>query len=349
MTELFVVALGIVFAALLGWGFRTLPGERWQILAAVPLVKGEDGRWRGLNFTYYGLFSAIAYVVGAALLVVLTGAVSVPISMTMAVIVLALIVCVPASRVVAILVEGKHHTFTVAGASFVGVVIAPFIIWLVNDLLGAPLHAHIALVPMLAAMSIAYTIGEGLGRLACISFGCCYGRKVDELGPKFRKLVKSWNFEFLGDTKKIAYASGMAGVKVVPVQAYTAVLYTGTGLLSIWLYLRGHFFAALVLSMAVTQIWRLVSEFMRADYRGDNRISAYQIMAVVSVIYAIGVAVWFGGAAAAAVNLGKGLMALWSPGPVIALQAMALIIFWYTGRSEVTESNMSIHVCYDRV
>jgi hypothetical protein len=37
--ELFVGALGLTLGALLIWGFYTLPNERWQIIAAVPVMK----------------------------------------------------------------------------------------------------------------------------------------------------------------------------------------------------------------------------------------------------------------------------------------------------------------------
>src|SRR5262249_60218110 len=62
--ELLVAVLGVGLGALLIWGFYTLPNERWQILAAVPLVKDSNGNWRGLNLTYYGFFFAPAAALG---------------------------------------------------------------------------------------------------------------------------------------------------------------------------------------------------------------------------------------------------------------------------------------------
>ncbi len=35
--------------------------------------------------------------------------------------------------------------------------------------------------PVLATIVAAHALGEGSGRLACISFGCCYGRPLDQL------------------------------------------------------------------------------------------------------------------------------------------------------------------------
>lgn len=349
MNEIFVGVLGTAFFVLLAWGFRKLPGERWQIIAAVPVLKNEDGQWRGLNFTYYGLFTAIAYVVATAILLILTGAAGVAPIQSFAVVVLGSILCMPAARIVAMIVERKRHTFTVAGASFVGVITAPAIIWLVSDQTRDLVGGSVPMLPMMAAMAVAYAFGEGLGRLACISFGCCYGRTVSELSPRMRKLFSGWSFEFLGSTKKISYASGLEGVKVVPVQAITAVLYVLTGLVSTWLYLNSFYFTSLVVAIVVTQIWRLASELLRADYRGSNKITAYQWMAVVSTLYAVGFGVVANSVKMPVADLATGMAVVWTPFMLVFLQILFFAIFAYTGRSEVTATSMSIHVCEDRI
>src|SRR3989344_2259835 len=75
MTELLsVMPLGLILFAYLLWGFRVLPRERWQFIATLPLVKDADGHWRGVNLTYYGFFSAVAYVVAVVALLTLLGA-----------------------------------------------------------------------------------------------------------------------------------------------------------------------------------------------------------------------------------------------------------------------------------
>ena len=43
-SELFVLALAILSALLLGWGFQALPQERWQIMASIPLSKEDSDR-----------------------------------------------------------------------------------------------------------------------------------------------------------------------------------------------------------------------------------------------------------------------------------------------------------------
>ena len=349
VNEIFVSSLGVMFFALLAWGFKKLPGERWQIIAAVPVMKNENGQWKGLNFTYYGLFTAIAYVVATTILLILTGSAGVAPIQAFAVVVLGSLLCMPAARLVAMIVERKRHTFTVAGASFVGVVTAPAIIWLVSDQTREFIGAGIPVLPMMAAMAIAYAFGEGLGRLACVSFGCCYGRTVEDLSPRMKKLFSKWNFEFLGSTKKISYASGLEGVKVVPVQAMTAILYVATGLVAMWLYLHSFYFVSLVIAIVVTQLWRLASEFLRADYRGTNKITAYQWMAIISTLYATGFGVIANTVEMPVANLTTGLTVLWTPFMLVFLQILFFSIFAFTGKSAVTESSMSIHVCRDRV
>jgi hypothetical protein len=75
--------------------------------------------------------------------------------------------------------------------------------------------------------------------------------------------------------KKISYASGLEGKQVIPIQALTCLLYVGVGLIATLLFLKGNYDVAFVSSMAVTQGWRILSEVLRADYRGNGKITAY--------------------------------------------------------------------------
>lgn len=348
-SAIFVTVLAVVFGALLLWGFRTLPGERWQILATVPFGKGPDGSWRGVNLTYYGLFSAVAYAAALALLFVLTGAVGVPAFATLAVCTATLAVCVPAAGVVARVVERKRHTLSVAGAFFVAVPLAPMILWLADAYLARPLGQRLPLLPMLAAMAIAYGLGEGLGRLACISFGCCYGCRVADAPAPMRRVFKHWHFRFTGTTKKIAYASGLQDVAVVPVQALTAMLYVATALAGVTLFLRARYLAAYVLVLVVTQGWRVFSETLRADHRGGGRWSAYQVMSLFAAALGVAVGIGLARTSAPAPDLAAGLRVLWHPDVLLFIQSCWLAIFLYTGRSAVTEASVSVRVRRERV
>ncbi len=182
----FIATLAALMAALFAWGFKTLPQERWQMIAAVPLTKNHHGTWRGMNLTFYGFFSATGSVFGIGLALLLLA--SIHVSMLVAVILISgmLVFCVPASRLVAAIVEKKSNTYTIAGAAFVAAMLLPPLVWLGGKLLagrGLTLYA----VPTLAAAAIAYALAEAIGRLACMSFGCCYGMPLRDATPRLAK------------------------------------------------------------------------------------------------------------------------------------------------------------------
>ena len=339
----------ILLTAYFWWGFKNLPGERWQIFASMPSSKTEQGDWRGINFTWYGLLVANAYLVAVAVLLVLMGSIGVPPLGTAILAAAMLSCCVPASRLVAKIVEKKSHTFTVGGAVFVGILITPIVITLINRTAGEKLAFHIPIVSAYAAVAIAYAFGEGLGRLACISFGCCYGKQLSASSALLKRLFEGRAFVFYGKTKKIAYAGGLEATEVVPIQAITAVFYTSSGLIAAAMFFSSHPTAAFLLATITTQGWRTFSETLRADYRGEGTVSSYQIMGVVGVVYAISAALFFGYESTGRPDLSAGLKSLWSPALILFLQGVWLTIFLYTGRSSVTGARLSFHVHQDRI
>jgi hypothetical protein len=345
----FILTLAALFSIFLGWSFRALPREEWQIIASLPTSRNEHGQWQGTNMTWYGLLTANAYLAAVVLLLVLLGAIRVPLGAALTVAGLLLAVCVPASKTVAFLVEGKRHTFTVGGAVFIGIIAAPWMIVLANQLPWIASGAHVPVIPTLAAMGAAYAVGEGLGRTACISFGCCYGKPLSQSHPLVGRLFSRWGFIFAGETKKIAYAGGLEGERVIPVQALTAVLYIVTGLLSAYLFLENRSTTAFLLAILVTQGWRVYSETLRADYRGEGRISAYQVMGLAAIPYSLSLAAFFPGGGVVTPEALVGLRLLWQPAMVLLLQAFWLLIFLYTGRSAVTGSVLTFHVHRDRI
>jgi len=346
---LFVTVLAVSAFLLFGWAFKTLPQERWQIVAAVPTSEKTPHMWQGVNLTYYGVFVASAMVTSFAICLVLLAAAGMSVQAAAAIVGLVLLVCVPAAKVVAIIVERKRHTLTVGGASFLGILCAPIAVWMLDHVSLLDASSPVPVVTVLAVLSIAYAMGEGLGRLACISFGCCYGRPLAECSDLVQRLLRGRGFVFSGKTKKISYEGGLDGNEVVPVQAITAMICTSAGLVGMLLYLKGFHCAAFILTVSVTQTWRAVSETMRADYRGEGRISAYQIMAAAGLLYALGWAWLLPEVPNPATNIKTGLGALWDPAVIISLQAMWLLSFLYTGRSAVTGATMSFHVHKDRV
>lgn len=340
---LFVATLGITFFFILRWSFRTLPGEKWQILAAIPSYKSRSGHWHGTNITSYGLIVALSYLLSALLTLLLLGSVAVSLLQATILLLLMLVVVLPASRLVALVVEKKAATFTVGGASFVGIVMAPWIAHLAN-VVGRGQGFNIPIIPTLAVFAIAYAFGEGFGRLGCVTFGCCYGKPLDQCRPYIQKLFRTKHFVFVGHTKKIAYAGKLQGAKVVPIQAITSILYVATGLLGVALFLNAYYSPALFITLGVTQLWRAYSETLRADYRGSGKISAYQIMALISVVYALGAISWFPSQISIMPNLVRGLSSLWNPGAILFLQMLWIGTFIYYGRSLVTRAQLSFHV-----
>jgi hypothetical protein len=347
--EGFIVILSLLMTGMAYWAFKRLPDERWQFLASVPVMKDASGRWHGFNFTYYGLLTANAVIFGVAILIILLGALGVPVSVALGLIVAVLLVCLPAARWVAQLVEGKQCTFTIAGAFFVGILIAPAVIHGANSILPHFGQPTVPIIPSLAAVLIAYAFGEGLGRLACISFGCCYGVSLRDATPVLQRLFMKRHFVFWGQMKKISYASGLEGHEVVPVQALTSIIYIATGLAATWFFLRGNFYVVFIATMAVTQGWRSFSEMLRADCRGQGRISAYQIMSAVAILCAAVLASLSSAAAPVVPNLAEGIARIWHPAVVISLQALWGIVFVMFGKSMVTGAEISFHLRHDRI
>jgi hypothetical protein len=343
--ELFVGLCSLLTMLLFRWAFRHLPREKWQFMAAIPICKNADNGWQGINLTYYGFFNATAYTLAGTLVIVLTAAIGIPTGYTLALLTLILGVCMPGSRLIARLVEKKPHTFSIGGAFFIGLLLTPTAVMLAQPVTAHYFQITVNPIAFLSAVAIAYCWGEGIGRLACISFGCCYGKPLSAVHPRLRALFGRWHFTFFGGTRKIAYAHHLEGVQVIPVQGITAVLYSLTALVSIYAFLNNAFRAALLLSLLVSQVWRFASEFLRADYRGNGRISAYQVMSLLAALAAVGLACMPAPPpSSATAPILQGLSALWHPAILLFLQALWVAAFFYTGRSHVTGATIHFHV-----
>ena len=347
---LFIAGLGIICCICIWWGVRTLPGENWQFFASIPVRKMEDGSWEALNITWYGLLVAGANVVAALVFFIMLGAVGVPFAASVFVIVALLLICVPAASLVAQIVEKKPATLTVGGAVFIGSILAPFLIVLINLFSRWLLGFVLPLPQTLAACATAFLFGEGLGRLACISYGCCYGKPVDEYRGMTRRIFEKTALVFHGSTKKIAYAAGLEGRKIVPVQPITMAAYIIAGMSALLLYASGHALAAYVIASVFASFWRVFSEIFRADFRGTGRISVYQIMSGISAVYSMGVALYlYDGATSIRCFLLSGVSSLWSPEPLVVLLAIWLIMVMFAGISTTTYSRVEFSLHEDRL
>jgi hypothetical protein len=344
----FVTSLAIVLFGALLWGNRTLPAERWQMIAAVPLTKSSNGAWQGLNLTFYGFFSATASTFGVALMIVLLASLGTPLPAAAAVIAIMMVISVPASKLLAWVIEGKRNTFTIAGAAFLASVILPPGLFLAQHELAARLDVKVYAMPMLAAAAIVYALSEAIGRMACLSFGCCYGKPLRELSPRVARVFGHFPLVFHGSTKKVAYASGLAEEPLIPVQTITSAVFTTAGLTGLGLFFAGHWRLAGLVPVLSTWGWRALSECLRADHRGGARISVYQLMALIAMGY-LEVMLTVLPSDGPTPNLAAGLAAVLSTGVIVMLEVLWVVLFLYYGRSRVTSSVVSFHVVAERV
>lgn len=244
--------------------------------------------------------------------------------------------------------EKKPHTFSVGAASFVGIVISPWLVTGMARVAGQWSAVRIDAMAVVAALMVGYALGEGIGRLACISFGCCYGRPMAAMPPFLQRYFAWASFTYTGSTKKIAYAHQLEGQKIFAVQAVTAVLYTASALVGSLLFLDGRYAWAYFLCLLATQGWRFLSEFLRADFRGNRRISAYQIMSLLTIPYGLTIP-WLFPSGGNLPDLLGGLEGIYSPSMLLFLQGLGIFMFFRTGRSEVTGAGLRFHVNRQRI
>jgi hypothetical protein len=208
---------------------------------------------------------------------------------------------------------------------------------------------HGRYLPRLASTTVgAYALSEAIGRMACLSFGCCYGKPLREASPRLARLFEHHHLVFEGSTKKASYASGLADEPLVPVQAITSVVFALAGLVGLAFFLAGDWRAAAIVPAVATWGWRALSELLRADHRGHSRISVYQWMALIAMAYLVLMLGIIPGDGSAP-NLAAGLSQVTSVGVVVTLQLMWIGLFLFYGRSRVTGSVMSFHVVAENV
>ncbi len=349
MNLLFICCAALLFSIIIAYGVRYLPRERWQMLAVIPTQKEENGTWHGANLTSYGFLIATSTVCSVLYSLILLQAASAPLTGVLAVVGLLFLICIPASRWVAGIVEKKQHTFTIGGSFFCGLLITPVLILLVNATWAWKKLPTMDIQIVLAAISIGYILGEGLGRLACISYGCCYGKPLRDCSPLTRRLYNRVAFVFNGNTQKAVYEGKLAGEKLVPVQGITCVIYTFAALVSTLLFLQSRFTEAFLLSLFVSQLWRIYSETLRADFRGFTKFSAYQKMSLAALPY--GVLLTFLPVSTHQIvpSIEKGLMILSQPLPMISIQLLWVVLFFWFGRSTVTSSTLRLHVVHKHI
>ncbi|MBM9536097.1 prolipoprotein diacylglyceryl transferase family protein [Desulfobulbus alkaliphilus] len=346
---LFLSLATLVFSVFIVLGWWLLPGERWQMLASVPWTRRSDTTWTGINLTSYGLLVATSALISIVFVLLLTGSTATSLLPVLVTLFLAVAICVPASRLIARWVEKKPHTFTVGGAFFCGLAIIPVLVLLVNTGCRFMQSPPLDMAMMLAAISIGYVLGEGLGRLACISFGCCYGKPLAQCHRFTALLFDRVAFVFSGTTQKAVYEGGFKGVKLVPIQGLTSMFHTITALIATHLFFQGAYGAAFLLCLIASQAWRIVSEVLRADFRGGARISAYQKMGGAAILYSCGLTLLLPSSSLPPPDITRGLGQIADPLLLLGLQVLWFLLFVFFGRSMVTGATLSFEVHRDRI
>lgn len=341
MTEsIFLVIIGLYVTILSYIGVTYFPSERFQFLATIPYKKISDGRWLSLNITYYGLFNALGYTTGAFVVTLLLLSIGLNFIEILLIMALIFAICIPSSKIIAYFVEKSRSGFTVGGAVFVGVVIAPVAIFLTLYFLKKGVNIADYFIPILASMSVGYIFGEGIGRIGCLSFGCCYGKDLDTLkNPLLKRIFSRFYTVYTGKLKKAHYSSQLCNKKTVPVQTMGIILYNSTGLITIFLFLNKFYFMALIINVFVSQFYRFFSEFLRADYRGEGEISVYQKMSIFNIIAVMCYSYLFGNSSKALnPDLLSGLSIFSEIKAIMPFLILLTITFIYTGVSTATYS-----------
>lgn len=342
---IFIIIISLILLILLVWSFIYLPKEKWQFIASVPIKKINAHEWKGLNLTYYGLFTALATVFSLVIYLVLATSINIPLSFIFFTVIFLLIVSIPSAKILASIIEKKKNTLSVGAAFFVGFLLIPILIIFSNIIIYSKSGIEIPLFPCLTTLVIAYNYGEGIGRLACISFGCCYGKPINSSN----KIFNVFNFIFFGKTKKISYASNLDGKKVIPIQAITSLLYISIGIFSTWLFLHSHLKLAFILSSIVSLAWRFYSEIFRADHRGGRKISTYQIFSIISILFSIFILFFLYSGNPSKPDIFSGIKSLWNPTILLGIQGISIFIFFFSGTSMVTGSSIKFFVQNDQI
>ncbi len=344
---MFIILLAAAGGAVILWGSARLPRADRQILACIPLRQRSENLWAGMNITYYGLILATAQCAAVTLFCILMGSLGHPLRAIVLPAAAVIAICAPSARLIARLVERKGNTLTVGGATFAGFIAAPLIVSGIN----AAGLAFLPVMPTLAALAGSYAVGEGMGRLGCISFGCCYGKPLDRCHPCLVTLFSPFATRFSGRLKKAAYEGHLDGAPLIPVQTLTSVICFAAGLMSAYLFLQGRFGASFLVAVLVTQAWRFVSEFLRLDHRGAGKVSVYQFMSLAMAISSFFLVIAFGKAPVPppVPALSKGFAAVSNASYLIFIETLWVMMFLFLGRSTVTASALFFYVRRDKV
>src|SRR5208337_4630272 len=101
---------------------------------------------------------------------------------------------------------------------------------------------------------------------------------------------------------------------------------------------------AAIFMLVITQLWRFISEFIRADYRGLGKISIYQFMSLFIIPYMIISVRSFPASQALVPDIMRGGELLQHPAIILFIILSWLSVFYYTGVSKMTDSTITFSI-----
>ena len=141
-------------------------------------------------------------------------------------------------------------------------------------------HSGLALWPTLDVLAPATAIGQAIGRLGCLSAGCCFGKPAD----------CAWAVTFRNPIAQRTVGTPL-DVPLHPTQIYESLATLGLFFVLLWLAPRKRFHgqvaATYLLGYAVL---RFVIEFFRGDERGSvlhGALSTSQLVALLVVLVVV--------------------------------------------------------------
>lgn len=270
-----------VFILIIIWGLKNFSKDEFQFFCAIPYKKIEENTYDGINITFYGIISALSCSASVFLFLILIKFLNFPIKLAYFILITIFLTGLFASKALAYLIEKRKNTLTIGGATFVtGIISVPLIYFFIKSFNVNETYFF----PVLSSLATSYTFGEGLGRLACISFGCCYGKPAERYPylPNFLKI------KFLSHTRKAVYDSNYKNLELINIQGIVVCLFTLLSLVSFILIMLEKYEIAFITSFTIPATIRFFSEFFRDDNRGfSHKISLYQFFSILLVIYSI--------------------------------------------------------------
>lgn len=313
------------------WGLKNLHKDEYQFFAVIPYKKLCEDKYEGINITFYGIISALSTTISVFIFLNLIKIINFPIDKAYFILFIIFTIGIFSSKIVAYIIEHRKNTLTIGGSIFIsGMIAAPVIYFIIKFFKIQELY----FLPVFSILSTAYVSGEGVGRLACLSFGCCYGKPAS----KFNFLPGKLKVKFYADTKKAVYDSSYKNIELINIQGIVVIIFSLLGVISIISIIFQKFILAFFLSFILPSLLRFLSEFLRNDYRGNGKLSIYQIFSLILFGYGL-LIVFISKNINLSLTLNSHISFYYSD--IFILGFVFIVILIHSGISKVTYSNIT--------